>query len=57
MLMRSYPPAAHVGGVLGDVVPQAELAAAAREDLPREYRQLSERVLPGLHRDGSLEKV
>jgi len=56
MLKRRYPSAAHVGGVLGDVMPQAELAAAC-EELPREYWELAERVLPSPHHDDSLEKV
>jgi uncharacterized protein (DUF2267 family) len=48
--------ARQVGVVLADAVPRAELAAA-REELPREYWELAERVLPDPHRDGSLEKV
>ncbi len=37
--------ARHVGSVLGDAVPEDELDAA-REDLPPEYWELAERVLP-----------
>ncbi len=48
--------ARQVGSVLADAVPRAELAAA-RDELPREYWELAERVPPGPHRDGSLEKV
>lgn len=40
--------ARHVGGVLGAVVPEDELNIA-REDLPPEYWELAERVLPDPH--------
>ena len=48
--------ARQVGSVLADTVPRAELAAA-RDELPREYWELAERVLPDPQRDGSLERV
>ena len=48
--------ARQVGSVLADAVPSGELAAA-REELPREYWELAERVLPEPRRHGSLEKV
>ena len=48
--------ARQVGSVLADAVPRAELAAA-RDELPREYWELAERVLPDPQRDGSLERV
>ena len=48
--------ARQVGSVLADAVPRAELAAA-REELPREYWELAERVLPDPCRNGSLGKV
>ena len=48
--------ARQVGSVLAGAVPRAELAAAC-DELPREYWELAERVLPDPHRDGSLERV
>ncbi len=46
--------ARHVGDVLGDAIPEEELEAV-REELPLEYWELSERVLPGPHRYGAFE--
>lgn len=48
--------ARQVGSVLAGAVLRAELAGA-RDELPREYWELAERVLPDPHRDGSLERV
>jgi hypothetical protein len=48
--------ARQVGDVLADAVPRSELAAA-REELPREYWEQAERILPDPHRGGSLGKV
>ena len=48
--------ARQVGSVLADAVPREELATA-REELPREYWELAERVLPDPNRQGSVEKV
>ena len=48
--------ARHVGSVLGEAVPTEELAAA-REELPREYWKLAERVLPDPNRQEAVEKV
>ena len=47
--------ARHVGGVLAGAVPREGLAAA-REELPRGYWELAERVLPDPYRQGSVEK-
>ena len=47
--------ARHVGDVLGDTVPEEELEAM-REELPPDYWELSERVLPDPHRYGSFEQ-
>ena len=44
--------ARHVGDVLGDAVPE-EVLDAMREELPPDYWELSEHVLPDLHRYGS----
>ncbi len=43
--------ARHLGSVLGDAVPEDELEAA-REELPPEYWELAERVLPDPHYHG-----
>lgn len=48
--------ARRVGSVLGDAVPESVLDAA-REELPPEYWELAERVLPDPHRRGSFERV
>ncbi len=51
--------ARQVGSVLADAVPTGELAAA-REELPHEYWELAERVLPDprrRRRHGSFAKV
>ncbi len=47
--------ARHVGSVLGDAVPEDALDEA-REDLPPEYWELAERVLPDPHYHGSFER-
>ncbi len=48
--------ARQVGGVLANALPRTELVAA-RDELPGEYVEVAERVLPDPRRDGSLERV
>lgn len=47
--------ARHVGDILGDAVPEEELAAM-HEELPPGYWELSERVLTDPHPYGSFER-
>lgn len=48
--------ARYAGGVVGEVMTDEELEAA-REELPPEYWELSERVLPDPNYHGSIERV